>query len=67
MNYEHHLANQALPPIERLCEPIEGTDKARLAELLGERGTFVTLYAASAYQPSCLIADLSQLNSVGVR
>lgn len=26
---------QILPPIERLCEPIEGTDRARLAECLG--------------------------------
>jgi DNA polymerase alpha subunit A len=27
--------NQILPPIERLCEPIEGTDRFRLAECLG--------------------------------
>ncbi|EGN95137.1 hypothetical protein SERLA73DRAFT_77147 [Serpula lacrymans var. lacrymans S7.3] len=35
IDYEHYLALQVLPPIERLCEPIEGTDKARLAECLG--------------------------------
>ncbi|KII85843.1 hypothetical protein PLICRDRAFT_298164 [Plicaturopsis crispa FD-325 SS-3] len=35
IDYEHYLANQILPPIERLCEPIEGTDRARLAECLG--------------------------------
>ncbi|OAX38875.1 hypothetical protein K503DRAFT_717476 [Rhizopogon vinicolor AM-OR11-026] len=35
VDYEHYLANQVLPPIERLCEPIEGTDRARLAECLG--------------------------------
>ena len=34
-DYEYYLAQQILPPIERLCEPIEGTDKARLAECLG--------------------------------
>ncbi|KAG2067603.1 hypothetical protein BDR04DRAFT_1104760 [Suillus decipiens] len=35
VDYEHYLANQVLPPIERLCDPIEGTDRARLAECLG--------------------------------
>lgn len=35
VDYQHYLANQVLPPIERLCEPIEGTDRARLAECLG--------------------------------
>jgi len=36
IDYEHYLAHQVLPPIERLCEPIEGTDRARLAECLGK-------------------------------
>ncbi|KAH9935987.1 uncharacterized protein BXZ73DRAFT_45345 [Epithele typhae] len=35
LDYEHYLSQQILPPIERLCEPIEGTDRARLAECLG--------------------------------
>ncbi|KDN44709.1 hypothetical protein K437DRAFT_274495 [Tilletiaria anomala UBC 951] len=35
IDYEHYLSLQVLPPIERLCESIEGTDKARLAECLG--------------------------------
>ncbi|KAL6306263.1 DNA polymerase alpha catalytic subunit [Sparassis latifolia] len=35
IDYEHYLAHQILPPIERLCEPIEGTDRSRLAECLG--------------------------------
>ncbi|KAF5332256.1 hypothetical protein D9611_008203 [Ephemerocybe angulata] len=35
IDYEFYLANQILPPIERLCDPIEGTDRARLAECLG--------------------------------
>ena len=34
-DYEHYLSQQILPPIERLCEPIEGTDRSRLAECLG--------------------------------
>ncbi|KIM44768.1 hypothetical protein M413DRAFT_442728 [Hebeloma cylindrosporum] len=35
IDYDHYLSHQVLPPIERLCEPIEGTDRARLAECLG--------------------------------
>ncbi|KAF8141953.1 hypothetical protein EV363DRAFT_1468612 [Boletus edulis] len=35
IDYEHYLAHQVLPPIERLCDPIDGTDRARLAECLG--------------------------------
>ncbi|KAG5716236.1 DNA polymerase alpha catalytic subunit [Termitomyces sp. T112] len=35
IDYGYYLAHQVLPPIERLCEPIEGTDRARLAECLG--------------------------------
>ncbi|KAI0793848.1 DNA polymerase alpha catalytic subunit [Fomes fomentarius] len=35
IDYEHYLSQQVLPPIERLCDPIEGTDRARLAECLG--------------------------------
>lgn len=34
-DYEYYLVHQILPPIERLCDPIEGTDRARLAECLG--------------------------------
>lgn len=34
-DYDHYLSHQILPPIERLCDPIEGTDRARLAECLG--------------------------------
>lgn len=40
LDYEHYLSQQILPPIERLCEPIEGTDKSRLAECLGESLSF---------------------------
>lgn len=35
-DYEYYLSQQILPPIERLCEPIEGTDRSRLAECLGK-------------------------------
>ena len=30
-DYEYYITNQILPPIERLCEPIEGTDRSRIA------------------------------------
>lgn len=35
VDFEHYLALQVLPPIERLCDSIQGTDRARLAEQLG--------------------------------
>ena len=39
-DYQYYLSHQVLPPIERLCEPIEGTERARLAECLG-KSTFI--------------------------
>lgn len=44
-DFEVYLSGQILPAIERLCEHIEGTEKARLAECLG------TLSATS--KPDC--------------
>lgn len=35
MDYEWYLSTQILPPISRLCEPIEGTSPAILSERLG--------------------------------
>ncbi|ESK81512.1 dna polymerase alpha catalytic subunit [Moniliophthora roreri MCA 2997] len=35
IDYDYYLSQQILPPTERLCEPIEGTDRPRLAECLG--------------------------------
>lgn len=32
---EYYLTKQILPPLERLCAPIEGTDAVRLADCLG--------------------------------
>ena len=37
VDYEFYITAQVLPPIERLCDSIEGTDRARLAECLGGR------------------------------
>ncbi|KAG5220024.1 DNA-directed DNA polymerase alpha catalytic [Salix suchowensis] len=38
IDHEYYIAHQILPPIQRLCEYIEGTDKARLAESLDPDG-----------------------------
>ncbi|KAG8945626.1 DNA-directed DNA polymerase alpha catalytic subunit pol1 [Tulasnella sp. 424] len=35
IDFEYYLSQQVLPPVERLCDPIEGTDRARIAECLG--------------------------------
>lgn len=35
IDFDFYLTQQVLPPIQRMCEEIEGTDRARLAECLG--------------------------------
>ncbi|BFZ59720.1 DNA-directed DNA polymerase alpha catalytic subunit pol1 [Saitoella coloradoensis] len=35
IDFEHYLVKQIFPPLDRLCQPIEGTDSSRLAECLG--------------------------------
>eukprot|EP01038_Epipyxis_sp_PR26KG_P011762 gene11762-15739_t len=35
LDFEWYLSNQILPPISRLCEPIEGTSSAIISEKLG--------------------------------
>lgn len=55
LDYEHYLSQQILPPIERLCEPIEGTDKSRLAECLGK-------FPLSALTHRTLITRISGLD-----
>lgn len=35
IDYEWYLTNQILPPISRLCEPIEGTSPAILSQCMG--------------------------------
>jgi len=34
-DYDYYLSTQVLPSVDRLCDSIEGTDRARLAECLG--------------------------------
>jgi hypothetical protein len=54
-DYEYYLSLQVLPPIERLCEPIEGTDRARLAECLGE------LLPPLCFAARAILADIYRL------
>jgi len=44
LDNDYYLSQQILPPVERLCEPIEGIDRARLAECLGQFGHEHTLF-----------------------
>lgn len=39
IDVEWYLTQQILPPIARLCEPIEGTSSASIAERLGLDGS----------------------------
>ncbi|KAK0553775.1 DNA-directed DNA polymerase alpha catalytic subunit pol1 [Tilletia horrida] len=48
IDFEHYLALQILPPVERLCENIEGTERSRLAECLGLDASKYTSAAATA-------------------
>lgn len=36
VDVKYYLAQQIHPVVSRLCDPIEGTDAARIAECLGE-------------------------------
>ncbi|WFD34023.1 DNA-directed DNA polymerase [Malassezia cuniculi] len=49
VDYQFYLAHQILPPIERLCDSIDGTDRVRLAQCLG---LDVQTYAAHASNSS---------------
>lgn len=35
MDIQYYLAQQVHPVVSRLCDPLEGTDSARLAQCLG--------------------------------
>lgn len=44
-----YLAQQIHPVVSRLCDPIEGTDAARIAECLGRLDYVVTQCSSDAY------------------
>lgn len=66
VDYEWYISNQILPPISRLCEPIEGTSAAIISERLG---LDASKYARAAntredgvdddwgFTPKCLMDD----------
>jgi DNA polymerase alpha subunit A len=66
IDYEWYLSNQILPPISRLCEPIEGTSQAILSEKLGLDSSKYGRSSANSddlledgwgFTPSCLLDD----------
>lgn len=59
VDFEVYLGSQVLPPIERLCEPIEGTEKARLAECLGASSCSL-LTRRVTHSPSLLGLDVTR-------
>ena len=55
VDYEWYLTQQILPPIARLCEPIEGTSTAQLAERLGlDAAKFARISGADADDDAAL-------------
>ncbi|KAF8196860.1 DNA polymerase family B-domain-containing protein [Mycena galopus ATCC 62051] len=64
LDYEYYLGHQVLPPIERLCEPIEDTDRSRLAECLGLDPTrYRAAASASVDEPSFSSLDSQMSDS----
>ncbi|KAJ7849955.1 hypothetical protein B0H14DRAFT_2764040 [Mycena olivaceomarginata] len=62
LDYEYYLGHQVLPPIERLCEPIEGTDRSRLAECLGLDPTRYRAAASSSVDEPAFSSLDSQMS-----
>lgn len=60
-DYGYYLSNQVLPPIERLCEPIAGTERSRLAECLG--AWFVVCCFLFSYPTYCTGLDPGRYRS----
>ncbi|KAI9671256.1 MAG: DNA-directed DNA polymerase alpha catalytic subunit pol1 [Trizodia sp. TS-e1964] len=58
---EWYLYKQILPPIERLCASIEGTDVVRLAECLGLDTRKYQITTVSAHEPSEIFPLESQI------
>ncbi|KAJ7717680.1 DNA polymerase family B-domain-containing protein [Mycena metata] len=64
LDFEYYLGHQVLPPIERLCEPIEGTDRSRLAECLGlDPSRYKAAAANSVDEPSFSTLDSQMTDS----
>ena len=65
IDYEWYLSNQILPPVSRLCEPIEGTSQAIISEKLGldaskyrnTAGNDELLEDGWGFTPTCLLDD----------
>ncbi|KAJ7493343.1 hypothetical protein B0H11DRAFT_2006017 [Mycena galericulata] len=63
-DFEYYLGHQVLPPIERLCEPIDGTDRSRLAECLGlDPARYRTSTSGATDEPSFSSLDSQMTDS----
>ncbi|KAJ9107960.1 hypothetical protein QFC20_003645 [Naganishia adeliensis] len=62
LDFDFYLTQQVLPPIERLCNDIEGTDRARLAECLGLDPTRFQNNSNSAFQEKEIFTFSSQIS-----
>ncbi|KAJ9113184.1 hypothetical protein QFC22_006023 [Naganishia vaughanmartiniae] len=61
LDFDFYLSQQVLPPIERLCNDIEGTDRARLAECLGLDPTRFQNNNSTSFQEKELFTFSSQI------
>ncbi|KAJ9098951.1 hypothetical protein QFC19_006175 [Naganishia cerealis] len=61
LDFDFYLSQQVLPPIERMCNDIEGTDRARLAECLGLDPTRFQNNSTSSFQEKELFTFSSQI------
>ncbi|KAJ3412036.1 DNA-directed DNA polymerase alpha catalytic subunit pol1 [Chytridiales sp. JEL 0842] len=60
IDYDYYLANQVLPPVDRLLSPIEGTDQARIATCLG---LDAAKFQVTSSDPTAAEEDLYTLES----
>ncbi|KAJ3888202.1 DNA polymerase family B-domain-containing protein [Lentinula edodes] len=60
---DYYLSQQILPPVQRLCEEIEGIDRAHLAECLGLDVSKYRGYAATGSSEDNSFASLDSLKS----
>ncbi|KAJ9057002.1 DNA-directed DNA polymerase alpha catalytic subunit pol1 [Entomophthora muscae] len=60
VDYDWYISRQLLPPITRLCEPIDGITMSQLAESLGLDGSKFTAYQNSAHSETIFDNLVSQ-------
>lgn len=56
VDVKYYLSQQIHPVVSRLCDPIEGTDAARIAECLGESAHTQT-DTSTEFEGICELSD----------